>query len=57
MNLLLGYREHDANEEIRQAAKYAIEQVGDFTLEIIEEEGEQIHGICTSQSVLASFTI
>jgi hypothetical protein len=42
MDLLLGYREHDHSPEVREAAKLAIEQVAEFTLDIIEEGYEHV---------------
>lgn len=41
------YREKDLSEEVRTAAKQAIEQVGNFTLEIVEEgfENDEAHVI------------
>jgi hypothetical protein len=42
MDLLLGYREHDHSPEVSEAAKLAIEQVAEFTLDIIEEGYEHV---------------
>jgi hypothetical protein len=42
MDMLLGYQEHDTSPEVREAAKLAIQQVAEFTLDIVEEGYESV---------------
>lgn len=44
LDLLVDFRERDSSELVREAAKKAIELVGDFTLQIVEEGYEEAEG-------------